>query len=413
MFEIVEKESRPSNGRTIIKVIGVGGAGGNAVDHMVREGVQGVEFITANTDAQALTRSLAPIRIQLGTSGLGAGSKPEAGRAAAQESKEAIAAALADAHMCFITGGMGGGTGTGAAPVVAEIARELGILCVAVVTKPFDFEHRTRVADSGIEDLSRQVDSLIVVLNDNLLEVYGDDATLEECFRASDNVLSKAVGGISEIINAPGLVNVDFQDVRTAMGEMGRAMMGSAEASGVDRARLAAEQAAGSPLLEGTELSGARCVLINITAAKASLKLSEVRQAVHTVQAFAAPEAFVKYGTVFDDSMDDRMRVTVVATGLGSPRAARQQQEPPIHMVRDAVRTNVNTGTHGFYGGVGFDEGDTIATPAIIRSRRGARSDAAAGRGNSGAAGSGGGSGANTGGGGSYDIPAFLRRQAD
>ncbi|MDR3087239.1 MAG: cell division protein FtsZ [Azoarcus sp.] len=410
MFEIHEKEQRSPSGRTIIKVIGVGGAGGNAVDHMVREGVQGVDFIVANTDAQALSRCLVPpeSRIQLGTTGLGAGSKPEAGRAAAQESHDKIAEALADAHMCFITGGMGGGTGTGAAPVVAEIAKELGILCVAVVTKPFDFENRLRVAESGIEELSRYVDSLIVVLNDKLLEVYGDDATFEECFRASDNVLCKAVGGISEIINAPGLVNVDFQDVRTAMGEMGRAMMGSAEASGVDRARLAAEQAVGSPLLEGTELSGARCVLINITAGKGSLKLAEVKEAVHTVQAFAAQEAFVKYGTVFDDSMDDRLRVTVVATGLGVPRVSRQQ-EPNIRVVK-------GTGTHGpaAYSGAhgAFDEGETIVTPAIIRSNR--RNGGGGGRiepaSRSIAPASAGISANNIG---TYDIPAFLRRQAD
>ena len=408
MFEIHEKEQRSPSGRTIIKVIGVGGAGGNAVDHMVREGVQGVEFIAANTDAQALSRCLAPVRIQLGTSGLGAGSKPEAGRAAAQESHDKIAEALAGAHMCFITGGMGGGTGTGAAPVVAEIAKELDILCVAVVTKPFDFENRLRVAESGIEELSRYVDSLIVVLNDKLLEVYGDEATFEECFRASDNVLCKAVGGISEIINAPGLVNVDFQDVRTAMGEMGRAMMGSAEASGLDRARLAAEQAVGSPLLEGTELSGARCVLINITAGKGSLKLAEVKEAVHTVQAFAAQEAFVKYGTVFDDSMEDRLRVTVVATGLGVPRSSRQQ-EPIIHVVK-------GTGTNGpapYSGSRVFDESESTAIPAVLRSshRRsgggGGRIEPAS-RSNTPAPAS---ISANNIG--TYDIPAFLRRQAD
>ena len=249
MFEIVEKESSG----TMIKVIGVGGAGGNAVDHMIREGVKGVDFISANTDAQALKRSLAPVKVQLGDTGLGAGSKPEAGRAAAQESRDDIAAVLEGAHMVFITGGMGGGTGTGAAPVVAEIAKEMGILTVAVVTKPFDFENRIRVAESGVEELTRHVDSLIVVLNDKLLDVYGDDAGFEECFRSADNVLRSAVGGIAEIINVPGLVNVDFQDVRTAMAEMGRAMMGSAEASGLDRARIAAEQAAVSPLLEGTD----------------------------------------------------------------------------------------------------------------------------------------------------------------
>jgi len=213
------------------------------VDHMIREGVQGVDFITANTDAQALSRCLSPAKVQLGKTGLGAGSKPEAGRAAAQESRDAIAAALEGAHMCFITAGMGGGTGTGAAPVVAEIAKEMGILTVAVVTKPFDFENRIRVAESGVEELSKQVDSLIVVLNDKLLEVYGDDAGFEDCFRSADNVLTSAVGGIAEIINVPGLVNVDFADVRTVMGEQGKAMMGIGEAAGLDRARLAAEQA--------------------------------------------------------------------------------------------------------------------------------------------------------------------------
>lgn len=376
-FEIVEKEQA----NTVIKVIGVGGAGGNAVDHMIREGVQGVEFVAANTDAQALKRCLAQHKVQLGKTGLGAGSKPEAGRVAAQESHDAIAAALEGAHMCFITGGMGGGTGTGAAPVVAEIAKEMGILCVGVVTKPFDFENRLRVAESGVDELSRHVDSLIVVLNDKLLDVFGDDAGFEDCFRSADNVLKNAVGGIAEIINVPGLVNVDFQDVRTAMGEMGRAMMGSAEASGLDRARIAAEQAAVSPLLEGTELSGARCVLINITAARGSLKMSEVRDAVKTVQAFAAPEAFVKYGTVFDDSMEDRVRVTVVATGLGAQGAARQ---PVMEVVR-------GTGTYGD-GGYASDS----EVPAVMRSNRRTTVEAMS-----------------TNGMGTYDIPAFLRRQAD
>lgn len=379
MFEIEEKAQTG----TIIKVVGVGGAGGNAVDHMIRESVQGVQFISANTDAQALMRCLAPTKLQLGGTGLGAGSKPEAGRAAAQDSREQIAAALEGAHMCFITGGMGGGTGTGAAPVVAEIAKEMGILTVAVVTKPFDFENRLRVAESGIEELTRHVDSLIVVLNDKLLEVYGDDAGFEDCFRSADNVLSSAVGGIAEIINVPGLVNVDFQDVRTAMGEMGRAMMGSAEASGLDRARIAAEQAAVSPLLEGTELSGARCVLINITASR-SLKMSEVRDAVKTVQAFAAPEAFVKYGTVFEESMEDRVRVTVVATGLGAPRSARQ---PVMQVVQ-------GTGTYG-PGGV-MNVGN-LDVPAVMRtSHRRTTVEAMSANGM-----------------GTYDIPAFLRKQAD
>ena len=378
MFEIVEKE--PTG--TVIKVVGVGGAGGNAVDHMIREGVKGVHFITANTDAQALKRSLAPTKVQLGNTGLGAGSKPEAGRAAAQESREDIAAALEGAHMVFITGGMGGGTGTGAAPVVAEIAKEMGLLTVAVVTKPFDFENRIRVAESGIEELTRHVDSLIVVLNDKLLEVYGDDAGFEDCFRSADNVLTSAVGGIAEIINVPGLVNVDFQDVRTAMAEMGRAMMGSAQASGLDRARIAAEQAAVSPLLEGTELSGARCVLINITASR-NLKMSEVRDAVKTVQAFAASEAFVKYGTVFDENMEDRIRVTVVATGLGAVRAAAMPRKMEV----------IRTGTDNV--SMEIDYGN-LELPAVIRRTSRTTVEAMSANGMS-----------------TLDIPAFLRKQAD
>ncbi|MDO6387384.1 cell division protein FtsZ [Uliginosibacterium sp. 31-12] len=378
LIEVVDKE--PSG--TVIKVIGVGGAGGNAVDHMIREGVQGVEFICANTDAQALKRSLASRKIQLGKSGLGAGAKPEAGRAEALEARDAIVASLQGAHMAFITAGMGGGTGTGAAPVVAEIAKELGILTVAVVTKPFDFENRFRTADSGVEELAKHVDSLIVVLNDKLMEVYGDDASMEECFRNADDVLRKAVGGIAEIINVPGLVNVDFQDVRTLMAEMGRAMMGSAEASGMDRARIAAEQAAASPLLEGVELSGARGVLINITASR-SLKMSEVREAVQTVRAFATEDATVFYGTVFDDAMEDRIRVTVLATGLGARRVAARQ--PVIQMVK--------TGTDNVPMEVNYED---LAMPAVIR--RSTRNTVQAMSDN---------------GFGTYDIPAFLRKQAD
>ncbi|MCB1959047.1 MAG: cell division protein FtsZ, partial [Rhodocyclaceae bacterium] len=271
--------------------------------------------------------------------------------------------------------------GTGAAPVVAEVAKEMGVLTVGVVTKPFDFENRDRVADSGIEELSRHVDSLIVVLNDKLMEVLGDDASLEDGFRAADNVLRNAVGGIAEIINIRGLVNVDFQDVRTVMAEMGRAMMGSAEAEGIDRARISAEQAAASPLLEGVELSGARGVLINITASK-TLKMSEVKEAVNTVRAFAAKDAFVIYGTVFDESMEDRMRVTVVATGLGHPVAA---SKPVMQVVQ-------GTGTYG--------PGDTGVTgadmPAVIRNGRRNTVEAMSASGV-----------------GTLDIPAFLRKQAD
>ena len=399
MFEIVEKEQLTND--TIIKVVGVGGAGGNAVDHMIREGVQGVEFIAANTDAQALRRCLATTKVQLGSSGLGAGSKPESGRAAAQESSEALKEMLQGAHMCFITAGMGGGTGTGAAPVIAEIAKEMGILTVGVVTKPFDFENRLRVADSGVEELSEHVDSLIVVLNDKLLEVFGDDAGFEDCFRSADNVLRNAVGGIAEIINVPGMVNVDFQDVRTAMGEMGRAMMGSAEAFGLDRARIAAEQAAVSPLLEGTELAGARCVLVNITSSRSSLKMSEVRDAVKTVQAFAAPEAFVKYGTVFDESMEDRIRITVVATGLGMPRRAALTRSD-----LDVFRNNQDVRATGTYGGATAVSGVAVgaatavpvdtSTPNVIRNVRRATAEAMTANGIN-----------------QLDIPAFLRKQAD
>ena len=399
MFELVEKEQLTND--TIIKVIGVGGAGGNAVDHMIREGVQGVEFIAANTDAQALRRCLATKKVQLGSSGLGAGSKPESGRAAAQESSEALKEMLQGAHMCFITAGMGGGTGTGAAPVIAEIAKEMGILTVGVVTKPFDFENRLRVADSGVEELSEHVDSLIVVLNDKLLEVFGDDAGFEDCFRSADNVLRNAVGGIAEIINVPGMVNVDFQDVRTAMGEMGRAMMGSAEAFGLDRARIAAEQAAVSPLLEGTELAGARCVLVNITSSRSSLKMSEVRDAVKTVQAFAAPEAFVKYGTVFDESMEDRIRITVVATGLGMPRRAALTRSD-----LDVFRNNQDVRATGTYGGATAVSGVAVgaatavpvdtSTPNVIRNVRRATAEAMTANGIN-----------------QLDIPAFLRKQAD
>ncbi len=268
--------------------------------------------------------------------------------------------------------------------MIAEIAKEMGILTVAVVTKPFEFENRDRVAETGIEELTRHVDSLIVVLNDRLLEIFGEDALFESCFKAADDVLKNAVAGIAEIINVPGMVNVDFQDVRTAMAEMGRAMMGSAEASGVDRARIAAEQAAVSPLLEGTELSGARCVLINITASKETLKMSEVRDAVRAIKGFAAPEAFVKYGTVFDDAMGDRIRVTVVATGLGAGRGSRVNEAamddslatgtyggtgPGARMDKQpqAMRHNRRPGTRGFVDGLvnrGMDRRDI---PAFLR----------------------------------------------
>ena len=313
-FEMLETETAG----TVIKVVGVGGAGGNAVAHMIRRGVQGVEFICANTDAQSLAKSKGTLALQLGSSGLGAGAKPEAGRAAAESDKARIAEALDGAHMVFITAGMGGGTGTGAAPVVAEVAKDKGALTVAVVTKPFSFEggKRMRAAEQGLEELQGKVDCLIVILNEKLEEVLGDDITQLEAFAAADDVLNNAVAGIAEIINVEGLVNVDFEDVKTVMGEQGKAMMGTATASGPDRARIAAEQAVRSPLLEGVDLSGARGILVNITA-NGSLKLKETKLAMETIRNFAAEDATIIFGTVHDEAMADNLRVTVVATGLG------------------------------------------------------------------------------------------------
>jgi cell division protein FtsZ len=315
LFEIIEKDDLD----TIIKVIGVGGAGCNAVDHMIREKVQGVEFIAADTYLQALNNSQAEIKLTLGK--LGAGGKPEAGKSAAETHREEIRAQLEGANMVFITAGMGGGTGTGAAPVVAEVAKEMGILTVGVISKPFSFEggKRMKNAEAGISEFSRHVDSLIIILNDKLMEVMGEDAGVDDCFKAADDVLKNAVGGIAEIITNHGLVNVDFEDVRTVMGETGRAMMGSATAAGIDRARIAAEQAVASPLLEGINLSGARGVLVNITASRSALKMKEVNEVMATVRAFAAEDANIIFGAVYDESMGDQLRVTIVATGLVRP----------------------------------------------------------------------------------------------
>jgi cell division protein FtsZ len=385
MFEIVEN----THGGTVIKVVGVGGAGGNAVDHMIRNGVAGVEFIAANTDAQALSRGLAKTQIQLGSTGLGAGAKPEAGRAAALEARDQVADALRGAHMAFITGGMGGGTGTGAAPVVAEVAKELGVLTVAVVTKPFSFEgmRRMQAAEAGIEELSQHVDSVIVVLNEKLEEVLGDDVSMEDAFSFADSVLKNAVAGISEIINMPGLINVDFQDVRTVMGEQGMAMMGSAAASGVDRGRIAAEQAVACPLLEGVNLSGARGVVVNITANKSSLKLRETKEVMNTIRGFAAEDATIIFGAVYDDNMGDELRVTVIATGLGQPQITRQTK--PQLVVQQKTGTDNMPVT-----GVDYRALDEM--PAVIRKNRASTIEALQ---NSGVD--------------KYDIPAFLRKQAD
>ncbi|MBD3892658.1 cell division protein FtsZ [Hydrogenophaga sp.] len=400
-IEIIEVQA--FNQGTQIKVIGVGGGGGNAVEHMVLHGVQGVEFICANTDAQSLARSTAHKTVQLGSSGLGAGSKPDKGRDAAEQAVDDIRAAIAGSHMLFITAGLGGGTGTGAAPVIARVAKEMGILTVGVVTKPFEWEGGRRMsnADSGMAELQANVDSLIVVLNDKLLEVLGDDVTQDEAFARANDVLKNAVGGIAEIINEYGNVNVDFEDVRTVMGEPGKAMMGTALASGPDRARIAAEQAVCCPLLEGVDLSGAKAVLVLITASRASLKLKESGEAVNTVKAYAAPEANIIYGAAYDDQMGDQMRVTVIATGLS--RQGERRAAPPLQVLRTGT-DNQPIGLAGIKtasAGPGSAQPDyhAMTIPSVWRSNRtqaAAKVDALA-----------------SGGMDDLEIPAFLRKQAD
>ena len=385
MIELLEAQSSEA----VIKVVGVGGCGGNAVDHMINNGVQGVEFIVMNTDAQALKRNLAKTTLQLGTAvtkGLGAGANPDVGRMAAEEDRARIEELISGADMLFITAGMGGGTGTGAAPVVAEIARSMGMLTVAVVTKPFSFEgKRQKVALVGIEALKQHVDSLIIIPNDRLMEVLGEDVTYEDAFRASNDVLNGAVGGIAEVINCPGMVNVDFADVRTVMSENGVAMMGSATASGPERAQMAAEQAVHSPLLEDIHLAGARGVLVNITASH-NMKLKEVHEVMNTIRSFTAEDATVIYGSVIDEEIGDALRVTIVATGLGG--AAAQRQQPTLSMVQ-------RTGTDNAIGGgpVNYEELDQ---PTAIRRRRDVTIEAMRHSGVE-----------------MLDIPAFLRKQAD
>jgi cell division protein FtsZ len=383
MFELMDAETQDA----IIKVIGVGGCGGNAVDHMIDAGLSGVEFIAINTDAQALKRNQAKTQLQLGTGvtkGLGAGANPDVGREAALEDRERIAEMIDGADMLFITAGMGGGTGTGAAPVVAEVAKELGILTVAVVTKPFTFEgKRVRAANAGIEALTRHVDSLIIIPNDKLMQVLGEDVSMLDAFKAANNVLNGAVAGIAEVINCPGLVNVDFADVRTVMSEMGMAMMGSAQANGENRARLAAEQAVASPLLEDVNLNGARGVLVNITASS-TIKMREVNEVMTAIQGFTADEATVIVGQVIDEGMEDRLRVTMVATGLGNP--VSRQQSRPMQVVR--------TGTYDAPISNHADEDDGM--PNVIRGRRERAVQAMVESGVD-----------------MLDIPAFLRKQAD
>jgi cell division protein FtsZ len=386
MFEIMEVPSQDA----VIKVIGVGGCGGNAVDHMIANGVKGVEFVCANTDVQALRRTQARIQLQLGTNitkGLGAGANPEMGRQAALEDRDRIIELISGTDMLFVTAGMGGGTGTGAAPVVAEIARELGILTVAVVTKPFAFEgKRQRIAMEGMEALAQHVNSLIVIPNDKLMQVLGNQITLDEAFRAANDVLHGAVAGIAEIISCPGMINVDFADVKTVMSETGMAMMGSAKAAGTDRARLAAEQAVACPLLEDIDIADARGVLVNISASRSLFQLQEMYDVMEVIKAFASDTATIITGTVYDDSLEDELRVTIVATGLGK-NPARVQQKPQL-VVQQATGTDGPLSVH-----VNYEELDA---PAMIRSNRRQTVEAMK---NSGVE--------------MLDIPAFLRKQAD
>jgi cell division protein FtsZ len=419
-IEMIEVEA--FNSGTQIKVIGVGGGGGNAVEHMIRSGVQGVEFVSANTDAQALRVSNAHKVIQLGHSGLGAGSKPERGREAAEAAIDEIRIALEGTNMLFVTAGMGGGTGTGAAPVVARVAREMGILTVGVVTKPFEFEGNRRMsnAEAGLAELEANVDSLIVVLNDKLMDVLGDDASQDEAFAFANDVLKNSVGGIAEIINVEALVNVDFEDVRTVMSETGKAMMGTAVANGPDRARIAAEQAVACPLLEGVDMSGAKGVLVLITAAKGGLKMSESREAMNTIRKFASTDAHVIYGTAYDEDLGDQIRVTVVATGLaGGRRAAPQLQVLrtgtdgvgiPTTQAPNAspagLMAAASAGLAGLASGLGVGttraqpDYNSMAVPSVWRTRD--RTQAAAKV-----------DAMSSGGMDNYEIPAFLRKQAD
>ncbi|HQU62953.1 MAG: cell division protein FtsZ [Nitrosomonas sp.] len=383
MFEIMSNETQEA----IIKVIGVGGCGCNAVDHMINNEMKGVEFISMNTDAQALKNTKAGTVLQLGsgiTRGLGAGANPEIGREAAMEDRDRIAELIQGSDMLFITAGMGGGTGTGAAPVVAQVAKEMGILTVAVVSKPFAFEgKRLKAAQHGMEELSQHVDSLIVIPNDKLMMVLGNDISMLDAFKAANDVLYGAVAGIAEVINCPGLVNVDFADVKTVMSEMGMAMMGSAVSSGIDRARIAAEDAVASPLLEDISLAGARGVLVNITASK-SLKMREVHEVMGAIKELTAEDATIIVGTVIDESMNEDLRVTMVATGLGN---VLNQGKKPLSVVHSRTGTD--------------DRDDFVSSddPAVMRTgRRSSNATVAAMRQ----------SGIDP-----MDIPAFLRRQAD
>lgn len=377
MFELVENVAQSAE----IKVVGVGGGGGNAVHHMINNQVEGVEFICANTDAQALNNLKAKTILQMGsniTKGLGAGANPEIGRQAALEDRDEIAEILSGADMVFITAGMGGGTGTGAAPIVAEVAREMGILTVAIVTRPFPFEgkKRSKVAEEGIRLLTEQVDSLITIPNEKLLDVLGKEASLLDAFKAANDVLLGAVKGIADLIMNPGMINVDFADVKTVMSEMGMAMMGTGAAVGADRAREAAEGAIRSPLLEDVNLQGARGILVNITAGE-NLSLGEFSEVGDTIEEFASDDATVVVGTVIDPSLKDEMRVTVVATGLGALHARptkvvdntdREITTDYRQLDRPAVMRNLQGSGRAAAAVVGSDTDiDYLDIPAFLR----------------------------------------------
>ncbi len=411
-FELVEKMAP----NAVIKVVGVGGGGGNAVAHMVNGCIEGVEFITANTDSQAIKNCGAKLQLQLGsnvTKGLGAGANPEVGRQAALEDRERIMDALQGADMVFITAGMGGGTGTGAAPVVAQLAKEMGILTVAVVTKPFPFEGRRRmqVALKGIEELSHHCDSLITIPNEKLITVLGRNATMIQAFRAANDVLQGAVQGIADLIVRPGLINVDFADVRTVMSEMGLAMMGTGTARGDDRAQAAAEGAINNPLLDDVNLAGANGILVNITAGP-DFTMAEFDEVGRTIEHFASEDATVVIGTVLDPEMQDEVKVTVVATGLNRTVArqpvrgdrdetfAAPQRRPQVQLINTQARRDATTGM------LVDEPANPFASGAGIAANLRGRSDASTSSSTPSAADFGSDS--------SYlDIPAFLRRQAD
>ena len=397
MFELMD-----THNSAVIKVIGVGGGGGNAVNHMVEASIEGVEFICANTDAQALKHSKVKTNLQLGasvTKGLGAGANPEVGKRSAEEDRDRIKDALEGADMVFITAGMGGGTGTGAAPVVAEVAKELGILTVAVVTKPFPFEggRRMQVANDGIKELAAHVDSLITIPNEKLLAVLGKEMSLLNAFRCANDVLLNATQGIAELITRPGLINVDFADVKTVMLQMGQAMMGTGAASGENRAREAAEAAISSPLLEDIDLAGAKGILVNITAGM-NLTIGEFNEVGDTVRDFADDQATVVVGTVIDPDLDEELRVTVVATGLGEGQQ-RAKASRPVARGESPMRLVPPRGERG--GDAAGPDYSDMERPAVYRKPHGGlatpapkKSDAETDL--------------------DYlDIPAFLRRQAD